>query len=98
MSVVLVTSAGKPVAGVPVVFIAQTDFGNSSLGKNFTGATGWAYLTYPNYPDRVVRRLRDIRWHQHAQREQRGDSDRGASRSTATALRFSLRHPESVPP
>jgi len=50
MSVVLVTSAGKPVAGVPVVFIAQTDFGNSSLGKNFTGATGWAYLTYPTIP------------------------------------------------
>jgi len=50
MSVVLVTSSGKPVAGVPVLFIAQTDFGNSSLGKNFTAASGWAYLAYPTIP------------------------------------------------
>jgi len=50
MSVILVTSSGKPVAGVPIVFSAQTDFGNSSLGKNFTGASGWAYLAYPTVP------------------------------------------------
>jgi len=46
----LVTSSGKPVAGVPVLFYAQTDFGNSSLGRNFTGASGWAYLAYPTVP------------------------------------------------
>jgi hypothetical protein len=50
MSVILVTSSGTPIAGVPIVFYAQTDFGNSSLGKNFTGANGWAYLAYPAVP------------------------------------------------
>ena len=50
MSVILVTSSGKPVAGVPIVFFAQTDFGNSTLGESFTGASGWAYLAYPTVP------------------------------------------------
>ncbi len=50
ISVILVTSSGTPIAGVPVVFYAQTDFGNSTLGKNFTGANGWAYLAYPTVP------------------------------------------------
>ena len=50
MSVVLVTSSGSPIAGVPVVFTALTDFGNSTVGKNFTDSNGWAYLHYPVVP------------------------------------------------